>query len=430
MQFVNLTPFHSMAFQSLDLAGHYCTTVVTKVGYQIVINPSTGESELQLIDQEPLPLILADEHWDDDPQGSIRQESDLAPFKPRCDLLVTGSAYAPEGIPSDQWPIRVRLTQTSSENNNLNKNNNTEQNPVSITLIDKTLYVYAHGNFHKTFFGWTLTRDRNTTQIPLRWDYAFGGSSKIANPKHKQDPTQPEWLLNEACFSNSVGCGWVDKRHQKFARKAAQPLLETIPAPCIFYPNEAITEPVFIQHPKTTINAKDMQAIAKQYPCPPAGFGSVGRSWAPRVSLTGTYDEQWQQERWPLSPTDFDEHYWNSAPQDQQCAWPRPDCQLETWFLFSSEVAPQGYVQMRLPGHRAFVMARLQDDTPIPLAANIDTLLLDTEKQQLEVVWRCRIKQSSSIKKLEARFEINAQAPLLKYESDTTQSHTTFSEAV
>ncbi len=30
MQFVNLTPFHSMAFQSLDLAGRYCMTVVTK----------------------------------------------------------------------------------------------------------------------------------------------------------------------------------------------------------------------------------------------------------------------------------------------------------------------------------------------------------------------------------------------------------------
>ena len=424
MQFVNLTPFHSMAFQSLDLAGDYCTTVVTKLGYRIAINSSSGKSELQLIEQEPLPLVLADELWDDDPQGSIKHESDLAPFKPRCDLLVVGNTYAPEGKPSDQWPLRVRLTQSSSENTNA------ENKSSLTTLIDKTLYVYAHGNFHKTFFGWALKRDKNTTQIPLRWDFAFGGTSKIANPKHEQDPTQPEWLLNEACFSNPVGCGWVDKRHQKFAQKAAQPSLQTIPAPCFFYPNEAITEPVFIQHPKNIINAKNMQDIAKQYSCRPAGFGSVGRSWSPRVSLTGTYDEQWQQERWPLSPIDFDEHYWNAAPQDQQCAWPNPDCQLEAWFLFSSELAPHGYVQMQLPGHRAFVMVRLQVDTPIPLAANFDTLTPATEKQQLEVVWRCRIKKSSSIKKLEARFEINPQAPLLKYESDAVQSHTTFSEAV
>jgi hypothetical protein len=430
MQFENLTPFHSMAFQSLDLDGHYCTTVVIKVGYRIVIDSTNGTSELQLIEQEPLPLVLADEHWDDDPLGSIKQESDLAPFKPRCDLLIAGNTHAPEGKPSDQWPVRVRLTQTFSENSNTDQNNNTEKKSGAITLIDKTLYVYAPGYFQKFFFGWALKRDKYTTQIQLRWDYAFGGASKIANPKYQQDPNQPEWLLNEACFSNPVGCGWVDKRHQKFARKAAQPSLETIPAPCIFYPNEAITEPVFFQQPKTAINAKDMQAIVKQYPCRSAGFGTVGRSWAPRVSLTGTYDERWQQERWPLSPTDFDEHYWNSAPQDQQCAWPNADCQLETWFLFSSELAPQGYVQIQLPGHRAFVMTRLQDDTPIPLAANIDTLLLDTEKQQLEVVWRCRTKQSSSIKKLEARFENNPQAPLLKYESDAAQPHTTFSEAV
>ncbi len=430
MQFVNLTPFHSMAFQSLDLAGHYCTTVVTKVGYRIVIDPSTGKGELQLIEQEPLPLVLADEHWDDDPRGSIRQESDLAPFKPRCDLLIIGNAYSPEGKASDQWPVRVRLAQTCSENNNADENNSTEKNSASTTLVDKTLYVYAPGHFHRTLFGWALKRDKNTTQVPLRWDYAFGGASKIANPKHQQDPTQTEWLLNEACFSNPVGCGWAEKRHQKLARKAAHPSLETIPATCFFYPNEAISEPAFFQHPKNVINTKEMQSIATQYPCRPAGFGSVGRSWIPRVLLTGTYDDQWQQERWPLSPTDFDDHYWNSAPQDQQCAWPNPDCQLETWFLFSSELAPQGYVQMQLPGHRAFVMARLQDDTPIPLTTHIDTLLLDTEKRQLEVVWRCRIKRSSSIKKLEARFEINPQAPLLKYESDVAQSHTTFSEAV
>lgn len=419
MQFVNLTPFHSMAFQSLDLAGHYCTTIVTKVGYRIAIDPATGKTDLQLIEQEPFPLVLADEYWDDDPQGSIKQESDLAPFKPRCDLLVIGNAYSPEGKPANQWPVRVRLTQRSSENKF-----------TSTTLIDKTLYVYAHGHFQKSLFGWTLVRDKNTTKIPLRWNYAFGGASKITNPKHHQDPTQPEWLLNESCFSNPVGCGWIEKRHQKFVRKAAQPSLEIIPAPSFFYPHEATTKPVFIQHPKSAINAKEMQTIAEQYPCRPAGFGSVGRSWAPRVSLTGTYDDQWQQERWPLSPTDFDERYWNSAPQDQQCAWPNADCQIETWFLFSPELAPKGYINIQLPGHRTFVMARLQDDTPIPLKTYIDTILLDTEKQQLEVVWRCRIKQSSAIKKLEARFEINPQVPLLKYESDAAQPHTTLSEAI
>ena len=418
MQFVNLTPFHSMAFQSLDLAGDYCTTVVTKVGYDIVIDRTNGESELHLIEQEPLPLVLADVYWNDDVQGSIKQESDLAPFKPRCDVLITGNAYAPEGKPSSQWPVRVRLTQTVSANANEDQHKNLPNQKLSETLIDKTLYVYSPGHFHKHFFGWILTRDKNTTQIPLRWDYAFGGASKVANPKYEQDSASPEWLINEACFSNPVGNGWIEKRHSKALQKAKQSSLQTINAPCFFYPNEAITEPIFIQHPTTAVTAKEMQEIAKQYPCRPAGFGCVGRSWAPRVSLTGTYDAHWQEERWPLSPTDFDEHYWNAAPLDQQCDWPNSDCKIETCFLFSPKVAPKGYVNLQLPGHRAFVMARLQNDTPIPLTAHIDTILLDTEKQQLEVVWRCRIKQTHAIKTLEARFEIDAQAPLLKYESD------------
>ncbi len=33
MQFENLTPFHSMAFQSLNIHGRYCTIVATNLRY-------------------------------------------------------------------------------------------------------------------------------------------------------------------------------------------------------------------------------------------------------------------------------------------------------------------------------------------------------------------------------------------------------------
>lgn len=415
MEFINLSPFHSMSFQSLDQAGNYCTTVATKIGYRITINAANGRGELSVIDEEPLPLTLADEFFDDDPDLGVRKESDLVPFKPACDLLILGNAWAPDAIPSTHWPVHLSLSQTAADKS-------------THTPIDKTLFVYAPGHYQKTFLSWSLVRNEKVLQMPSRWDYAFGGSSKIYNSAHHANPDQPEWLLNEACFANPLGRGWIDKRHRKLARRADKPVPEKIPAPCFFYPDDAINAPAFIQHPNAALTIKEMDKIAQDYPCRSAGLGVVGRSWTPRVSFTGTYDDQWQQQRWPLTPSDFDEHYWNCAPQDQQCPWPAPDCKIETWFLFSPELALRGYVEIQLPRHRAFMMARLHDDTPIPLSMNIDTLLLDTDAQTLEVVWRRRINTSTAIKKLEARFETDPAQPLLKFATAAPSANTTTRE--
>ena len=45
----------------------------------------------------------------------------------------------------------------------------------------------------------------------------------------------------------------------------------------------------------------------------PVGFGFISRSWQPRVKLAGTYDENWQTNRLPLLPLDFNDKYFNAA---------------------------------------------------------------------------------------------------------------------
>jgi hypothetical protein len=50
----------------------------------------------------------------------------------------------------------------------------------------------------------------------------------------------------------------------------------------------------------------------------PAGFGAIGAHWQPRASFAGTYDDKWQQERFPLLPDDFDDRHYQSVPPDQQ----------------------------------------------------------------------------------------------------------------
>ncbi|MCU1781217.1 DUF2169 domain-containing protein [Pseudomonas sp. 13B_2.1_Bac1] len=46
--------------------------------------------------------------------------------------------------------------------------------------------------------------------MPLRWEYAFGGSSVVPNPEHALDANTPPYLLNKLCYSNPLGRGWIE----------------------------------------------------------------------------------------------------------------------------------------------------------------------------------------------------------------------------
>lgn len=69
---------------------------------------------------------------------------------------------------------------------------------------------------------------------------------------------------------------------------------------------------------------------------------------------------------------------------------------------------------MQLPAHRALVLADL-GGARLPLPMQVDTLELDSDKLQLRLVWRTAILQSMRPQSLELRFEVNPQAPLIKY---------------
>jgi len=38
----------------------------------------------------------------------------------------------------------------------------------------------------------------------------------------------------------------------------------------------------------------------------------------PRFNSAGTYDQRWEEQRAPYLPDDFDERFYQSAPEDQQ----------------------------------------------------------------------------------------------------------------
>src|SRR5690348_2234465 len=78
----------SIAWQ--EQPDQWTLTVVCKATYAL----APGTSPLA---RTPEALNESDNHWDDDPQRSLYAPSDLAPQKPRPEVLLVGSAYAPRG---------------------------------------------------------------------------------------------------------------------------------------------------------------------------------------------------------------------------------------------------------------------------------------------------------------------------------------------
>ncbi|SAI69938.1 Uncharacterized protein conserved in bacteria [Bordetella ansorpii] len=428
MEFRNLTPFDTLCYSALDPNDDEHRVIAMKVAYRLV-RQGDGSWRAQLIDDEPVPLCMGDEYWGEPGASSVRQESDLAPFKPRCDVLVFGQAHAPGGRAATQWETRLKVTVLEAPAVEAVYEQKAQWQPgrqryvsrpgfeqtkekVQKVLLDKRLWIFGPHTFQRQSMGsgWKRTAPQAITELPLRWDHAFGGASLV---RDDADPTA-EPLLHEVCFSNPLGSGWLDKREPRIRRKAGQQERKEITAPQIVQSDEPLPAPVMGEHPEGSVDARKMAELAHAYGVAPAGYGPLGRAWAPRLALAGTYDDTWLQTRHPGVPSDIDFRYWNGAPDDQQLPYLPPDFCLEAWNL-TPHATTGGHVRVVMPGHRPFLLMRMDSGVMLPLPMITDTVILDTEAMTLTLTHRTWIPAGSpGIRVLEARFEVDPAEPLVR----------------
>lgn len=117
----------------------------------------------------------------------------------------------------------------------------------------------------------------------------------------------------------------------------------------------------------------------------PALFGFTSPSWEPRVRYAGTFDEKWEKERKPLLPRDFDRMYFSGAPADQFCAeYLRGDEKVAL-----VNVGRREQIEFALPGLPApKVAAWLGGRGRVELAMNLDTVIIDADRDRVSLIWR------------------------------------------
>jgi hypothetical protein len=248
LQVRNDTPFKAALMLLPDAAGVDTLFTIVKGTFTLALPVTVAE--------EQVPISMADRFYDDSPTRSIEIPSDVGLGKPATDVLVRGTAYAPDARPAWQMDVFVRV------------------GPVSKHLRVYGDRVWQTGGPAATI-GWVAPFER----MPLVWERAFGGI----------DETNGGMVAERR---NPVGAGF--RASGSIRPHAGSPL-----------PN--------VEDPRALITGPGDTPV-------PAGLGPIGAHWEPRAGYAGTYDDAWQNERAPYLPADFDPRFFQVAPPDQIAA--------------------------------------------------------------------------------------------------------------
>ncbi len=194
-------------------------------------------------------------------------------------------------------------------------------------------------------------------RMPLVYERAFGGvDARSEHPERDWD------------WRNPVGTGFAISQENTIG--ASLPNIE--------YPDERVSS--WEDRPR------------------PAGFGPIGGHWQPRVGLAGTYDDRWTKERLPLLPDDFDDRFFQCAPEDQQAPA----------FLHGGEpvvlyrLTPSGDLRFSLP--RVFLgFETLFSDgsRQIHNDSRLHSVILEPDHPRVSLVWHTALPCHFKVHKLE-----------------------------
>ncbi|MGO4869616.1 MAG: DUF2169 domain-containing protein [Roseiarcus sp.] len=340
----NFSPFPNFRYYSSDNRGRDFGIVIVKATYEIAPNGRL------VIAEEQAPMVFSDKCHGAVNVSSLWHPSDLVPNKPRTDVIVNAVARSPGGAARERWRCGVRIERDGE--------------PIVGKLLDVTgprhwlprwkreLSAEEKREWRKhrrDFERWELSRAEPIAQVPIRYEFAFGGL--LARGEDSEGKP-----VIEDIHENPIGRGWIDAEWTDHTTSQ--------PAPQIELESEPIADPYKIYKPQS--------------------LGPIPCAWEPRLPLGGTYDQNWIDKIWPNWPPDYQFAYHNSA---------HPDLVVDGYLRGDETVrllglnAEQALVTLGLPGDRMVVDFARADGSIERKAMNLDTLFLDVAEADVRD-WR------------------------------------------
>jgi hypothetical protein len=256
MQLLNATRMQAGYTMGMNPDGRESLVVAVKGTFNL---PQNGE-EPQLAATQ-VPLVDSDVFTGEPGFSAPLYESDYAAVKPRCDVLLNGSAYAPGGRPAKRVTVSLQVGSVAK----------------SFEVVGNRVWLGA-------IFGVMSSPIEPFALMPISYDRAFGGIDMA-----HADPTNHRYYE-----TNHAGVGFHQQTEREF--------IDGTPLPNTEESGQPVTDP------RGTYRSMS--------------FGSIARAWQPRAKLAGTYDQNWLDNIFPFLPHDFDDRYYQAAPPEQQMDYP------------------------------------------------------------------------------------------------------------
>jgi hypothetical protein len=228
---------------------------------------------------------------------------------------------------------------------------------VHIAVADREMKLRVHGErkWQRTLSSVVPGPSDPVAITPLAWSLAYGGIDLSEPSKPLEEPRNP------------VGRG---------VARDVDSLIGT-PAPQIEYPNKPI-------HSAGVKNV-------------PAGCAALGRNFEPRRGTAGTYGSDYVEKVYPARPNDYKEEHENCAA---------PDLVFRDSLRGGERVTLSGVhagsaLDFLLPKWRILIEADI-DGVVVARRPHLDTVLVNTDAMELELVWRGLYRCPAKMRK---RFE-------------------------
>jgi hypothetical protein len=324
----NTTPFAAERTWVQDKDANKHWLVVVKATFHVQADGSCRLSP------EQVPVFRMGEPSGERGNSSLTYDADLSGVKPCTDVLLRGSAWAPNRGRAGVVDVKM-----------------------SVGAIDKRLRVFGERYWdHGKMGGATISSPKPFESMSITYERAYGGWDRSA----------PDPLDHRLEDRNPVGTGYAIQVDGCIGKQL---------------PN--------VENPSHLIESWNDRP-------PPAGLNAIDCSWSPRRELAGTYDANWQQNRFPLWAEDFDEHYNNCAPLDQQA-----DGFLSGGELVQlTNLSPGGTLSFNLPRIQLALRTRFGSER-VEHTGQLCTVILEPDVSRVIMVWQSSLVCNSRMDDLD-----------------------------